>query len=648
MDRRHLELASGPPLGFALWALVDAVAIAVAVSLPHEGLGVRALHQLFGFAQTLSMGLLLGAVVLAGAVVARGRWPMVVAYALAAILVMHAVLGPDLERQAEIVAEGRWTRVLLPLYVALCGAAIPAAHVVGAVFGARWPRLALLVALAGLGGMITNQLVLRDDYPAVHAAIGWTSATLAGAALARRALRGCQALGRRARVALVVGATAALLVALYPPPNGVRRELFRQPGATAAWLLAATLWSTPSIEAVAPADPWLGDRSGLPDLPPSDAPRAAAPVMVLVTIDAVRADVIDDAANAARWPTLTAMRNSGAYFPRAVSPGSQTSVSLSAVFSGRYYSMQRWAPFGSGAARFLYAAEDPAPRFPELLRDAGVTTVSFPSLQFLAQAFGVVRGFQEETTIAVGRRHAPGREVIDPLLARLERVGAEPFFAFVHLTEPHSPYDRGGTEGSTRDRYLAEIGVADAQVARVARVLEQRFRGRGYLVVTADHGEAFGEHGTTHHTKTLYDELLRVPLLVRGPGVRPRRIERPVGLVDLGPTVLDIFRRPIPASYLGQSLLPLLAGGDGAELTRPLVAEGRMRRAWLRGDRKVIEDLRRTTVEAYDLGRDPGELADVFDRERARFEPDLAMLRAFFGAHAVAARDPSYSAPYKP
>ncbi|MEJ7730682.1 MAG: sulfatase-like hydrolase/transferase [Polyangiaceae bacterium] len=310
--------------------------------------------------------------------------------------------------------------------------------------------------------------------------------------------------------------------------------------------------------------------------------------------------------------------------------------------------MQRWAPFGSGAARFLYAAEDPAPRFPELLRDAGVTTVSFPSLQFLAQSFGVVRGFQEETMIAVGRRHAPGREVVDPLLARLEKVGAEPFFAFVHLTEPHSPYDRGGTEGSPRDRYLAEIGVADAQVARVSRLLEQRFRGRGYLLVTSDHGEAFGEHGTTHHTKTLYDELLRVPLLVRGPGVRARRIERPVGLIDLGPTVLDIFRRPIPASYLGQSLLPLLAGDDGAELTRPLLAEGRLRRALITGDRKVIEDLRRTTVEAYDLARDPGELVDLFDRERARFEPDLAMLRAFFGAHGVAARDPGYSAPYKP
>lgn len=648
MDRRNLELASGPPLGFALWALVDAVAIAVAVSLPREGLALRATHHAFAIAQTLGMGLVLGALVLAGATLARRRWPMVAAYALAAGLVMRAVLGQDLARQAEVVADGRLSAVLTPLYVVLCGLAIPAAHVVGALVAARWPRIALLLVLAGLGGMVTNQLVLRDDYPAVHAAIGWVSATLAGAALAPRVLGWVARLGRRGRAVLAGVGALAVAVALYPPSNPVRRELFRQPGAAGAWLLAATVWSSPSTTAVAPAHPWLAPRGGLPEVPPSAAPRANAPVVVLLTVDAVRADVIEDAENARRWPTLTSMKAQGAYFTNAISPGAQTAVSLTALFSGRYYSTLRWELFGKGPARFLYAAADPSPRFPELLRDAGVTTASFPSLQFLAQAFGVARGFQEETMVTEGRRHATGREAIDPLVARLERVGDEPFFAFAHITEPHAPYDRGGTEGSMHDRYLAEIGVADAQIARVAKLLEQRFRGRGYLLVTSDHGEAFGEHDTTLHTKTLYQELLRVPLLVRGPGVRARRIPRPVGLIDLGPTVLDIFRRPTPASYLGQSLLPLLTGGNGAELTRPLLAEGRLRRAYFAGDLKVIEDLRRTTVEAYDLAKDPGELDDRFDRERARFEPDLAWMRAFFATHGLAAQDPSYSTPYKP
>ncbi|MEJ7730683.1 MAG: hypothetical protein WKG00_15880 [Polyangiaceae bacterium] len=269
MDRRHLEIASGPGLGFALWALVDAVAIAASVSLPAEGFGLRALHHLFASGQTLALGLVLGAVLLAGAAVARGRWPMVVAYALGTMGVMHAMLGPDLERQAEIIADGQWSWALRPLYVVLCGLAIPAAHVLGTVVGERWPRLALLLALAGLGGMVTNQLVLRDDYPAVHAAIGWASATLAGAAVAGRVVRRVERLGRRSRLAFGAAALAELLLALYPPPNGVRRELFRQPGAASAWLLAAAFWSPPSIRAAAPADP------GSPIAPPCRTCRRA-------------------------------------------------------------------------------------------------------------------------------------------------------------------------------------------------------------------------------------------------------------------------------------------------------------------------------------------------------------------------------------
>src|SRR5690606_28869099 len=135
-------------------------------------------------------------------------------------------------------------------------------------------------------------------------------------------------------------------------------------------------------------------------------------------------------------------------------------------------------------------------------------------------------------------------------------------------------------------------------------------------IVSSDHGEAFGEHDTWEHTKTLYDEMIRVPLLVRGPGVVPRVIDEPVTLLDLGPTVLDVFRTPIPAAWAGQSLVPLLAGATGreAELERPILAEGRRRRAIVMPDgMKVIVDLRRKLVEAYDLAADPGELDDVWD-----------------------------------
>jgi arylsulfatase A-like enzyme len=276
----------------------------------------------------------------------------------------------------------------------------------------------------------------------------------------------------------------------------------------------------------------------------------------------------------------------------------------------------------------------------------GVSTLTSVSINFLADDFGVVRGFGEQKIVCVGRSHAAGKAVIDPLVERLKRAGPEPLFLYAHLTEPHAPYDRGKSRGTERERYLAEIAVADAQVARVWTVLRQRFADRGVLIVSADHGEAFGEHATFQHTKTLYEELVRVPLLVRGPGVIPRAIDERVSLVDLGPTILDLFGVATPAAFEGQSLVPLLLGRT-ISLERPLILEGRLRRAmYAPGDLKVIEDDRRKTVEVYDLARDPGELTNLFDRDPARSDPAVAALRAFFAAHK--AKRAGYRPVYKP
>jgi arylsulfatase A-like enzyme len=249
--------------------------------------------------------------------------------------------------------------------------------------------------------------------------------------------------------------------------------------------------------------------------------------------------------------------------------------------------------------------------------------------------------------IPEGRRHAFARQMIDPVLERLRRAKAgEPLFVYTHLMEPHAPYDRGRHDGTEWEKYLSEIAVADMQIQRVLRLLEQRFGDRWLLFVSADHGEAFGEHETFQHTKTLYEELLRVPLLVRGPHVARRTIAEHVGLIDLGPTILDLFGAVTPGPFEGQSLVPLLAGRD-VVLDRPLLAEGRLRRALYTPDGlKVIEDTRRETVEVYDLLQDPGETRNLFDEAPARADPALATLETFFDVHAL--KKPGYRPPYKP
>ena len=298
----------------------------------------------------------------------------------------------------------------------------------------------------------------------------------------------------------------------------------------------------------------------------------------MVTIDAVRADAVADPANDALFPTLSDLKKTGVYFTHVMAPASQTALSLSTVFTGRYFSELSWVDYGVGRTRHLYPADDPSPRFPRILADHGVPTVNFASLVFLGNARGVARGFSEETVVVQSWNHARAHELVEPLMKRLQQAGPGPLFAYTHLMEPHEPYDRGRKDGTPHERYLSEIAVADSQLGRLLRYLRTHFSRRWVLIVSADHGEAFGEHDTITHGKTLYEELLHVPLFVASPELRPRRVDTPVGLVDLGPTLLDLFGLDTPPTFQGQSFAPLLVGRPVA-FTRPLFAEGRLRRS---------------------------------------------------------------------
>ena len=645
-----VRAAAGLMAATVVLTLASAIAIIATVPWPVGGISVRLAHHAFDAAQSLALGMIVAALVGSWLRFARAPlWIALVVYAALASVVMYITLGQDLTRQALVVWNGRLHGVIFVVFVILCGLAIPTAHLLGTFFSRyRWLRFVPIVL--ALGGVVVHHTILRDDYPALHGAIAWTAATLGGAAIAPSAERWARACFARrgGRIALAVAACAALIGLVLPPSNRVRAELFRQPGAVTAWILARVIWSPPPLsrEIPPPASPWFSDRSALPPVPPTERRMLGEhPVVVLVTIDALRGDVVTDPAHEKRIPHLTQLKRRGAYFPRATSPGSQTAVSLSSTFASRYFSQLYWGMHGVGNSRFAYPAGDNTPRFPEILAERGVTTATFCSINFLAGDFGVTRGFTEQRIIADGRNHAIGKYVVDPALERLARVRAdESFFLYFHLTEPHAPYDRGAdTTGSDFNRYLSEVTLADTEIGRVVRLLSQKFRNRWLLIVSADHGEAFGEHGTTFHTKTLYEELVRVPLVFRGAGVAARRIEQHVGLMDVGPTILDIFGVDVPPGAMGQSLVPLLRGGD-VVLDRPLLAEGRLRRVLYHGDLKVIEDDRRKTVEVFDLRADPGELTNLFDVDPERTEPAVAALRAFFRAHAL----PGYTPPFKP
>jgi len=653
----------GTWLGFALVALTNAVFIAILLPRPATGIGIRLQHYVFDACGILGVGLaaaiLIGVAVMLverGTLSARWRWigrvAGFVAYALLTAVIMLNLVGYELDRTALSRFGGRFHDPLVALGTVLLSISIPTALLVG-WWSTRRRSLGFAALLVGLAAMVTNHLVLRDDYAGFHGALAWLAATFVAMPLASWVEMAASKMRERTRrTILVVALVAGLFGLLVPPSVTVRAELFREPAAISAWIMATAIWQLPgaphaALPPEAAASPYFRARDEVAPVPPTRPPllEGRAPLVVLVTIDATRADIFDKAKDEAFFPTLAKLRREGAYFTRATSAGSQTAIALSALFSGRYFSQLEWHDHGEGPVRFLYPATDTSPRFPEILSGRGVKTVSYRSITFLSNEYGVTRGFTEETVVVKGRDHAKAEQIINPLLERLEKAGDEPMFVYAHLTEPHSPYDRGGKQGPATQRYLREVRVADEYIGQLLKLLKERFAGRAYLFVSSDHGEAFGEHGMTKHTKTLYEELLRVPLIVYGPGITARRIEEHVTIVDLGPTILDIFGVDTPASFMGQSLVPLLAGRD-VHLERPILAEGRLRRVLYWGDLKVIDDPRRKVVEVFDLQHDPRELRNRFDTDRARALPALAALRRFFEVHTL--RKDGYEAPYKP
>ena len=647
---RALRLAAALLGGAALLALTDAGGIAITLPRPAAGAGLRVAHYLFDAAETLGIGALAGAA--AGAFVRFVRVPgwahVGIAIAVTASL-LEVAIGENLTRVSSLVLNGRFETALFIGFRILLAVAVPGAYLL-----ARWATklrfLRLLPLPLALAAMAGNYLPQPDEYRGIHGVVAWGAAMVGGAAIAPFLAQWGGALWRRerGRAALAALALFAACGALVPPPNAVRFELFRLPCAVAPWVLATALWRAPRLHSPTPPpdSPWFRDRAGLPPSPPSPRLLPEDAVVVLITIDGLRADAVEGPANDALFPTLTRLEHEGVRFTHASAAASQTPLSLAAIFSGRTFSELLWTDHGQGNTRFLYPADDTSARFPELLSAHGVPTANFASLVFLTNEFGVVRGFEEQTVTVSGIYRATAKDLIDSLIERLETADPGPLFLYTHLMEPHAPYDFGPKQGTERERYLFAAGVADAEIRRVLAVLDARFGNRWALFVSADHGEAFGEHATFGHAKTLYEELLHVPLLVRGPMFPPRTIATPVGLVDLGPTILDLFGLPTPATFLGQSLVPILAGGS-TTLTRPLIAEGRLRRSLTMPDGlKVIEDLRRKLVEVYDLPTDPGETRNLFDEQPARADAALSALRAFFAVHTRGGEN--YVPPYKP
>jgi arylsulfatase A-like enzyme len=395
--------------------------------------------------------------------------------------------------------------------------------------------------------------------------------------------------------------------------------------------------------------------------------------LVLVSLDTVRRDHLSLYGYARQTsPHLDALAPGAVVFDEAFAQHVNTHPSHASMFTGLYpnvhgsiYNGMRLPP---GPATLA-----------ELLADAGFRTAAFVSGATLVAQTGLDRGFEVYDDDLRGARRA-GRDTVRLARAWLEARGpGERSFLFVHLFDAHGPYtpeqevfhsaqpgqrleripayqrvrDAAGEVvldlNDYVDRYDAMIRYCDEQLGELLEAVDLE---RSVVVVLADHGETLGEryHVLDHGGQTT-DEQTRIPLVIRAPGLSPRRVDGLVETVDLLPTLLELLGLPAPLDVQGHSLLPLLEGReDGKQEVFSSAVAVSARHADRGYDLELggqIHALRTArwklvryplvggeALELFDLERDPGETTDLADAEPAVRDEKLAHLRTWMARGA--------------
>ncbi len=362
--------------------------------------------------------------------------------------------------------------------------------------------------------------------------------------------------------------------------------------------------------------------------------RVAGPI-VLVSIDTLRADRLPAYGyDGVATPAIDRLAADGVLFERAYSHSPQTLPAHVSLFTGRL-------PFEHGVRDNLGFAVGPEqPLLPELLAPLGYRSAAFVSSYVLRKEVGLARGFAHyDDRLPAAAPDAPsvsvqrdGGDSLDAAERWLDGLGGADarLFLFLHLYEPHTPYAPPARFAHYAP-YDGEIAYADEIVGRLLDGLRARdLYDEALIVLLSDHGEGLGDHGEDEHGIFLYDEAIRVPLVVKLPAGRGagRRVSVPVQHIDLLPTLLDLAGAPLPNGLQGRSLQPLLAGHADGWPRRRIYAEAlhpRYHFGWselyaLTTDRQRY--IQAPREELYDLVADPGERENIAP-QRARTVREL-------------------------
>jgi len=489
----------------------------------------------------------------------------------------------------------------------------------GALAGARARVPVAGLAALALAALLINRAVLPRLYGWFHATLSVATFVLAIAA-ARLAMAGRAAPplagggGRRWRFAaaalLTVAATGYSLWGLRGSQI-LRFAAFERTALAGLVLRGLPLALAPRT--IAAAERHASEQE-LPPLP--EGPRRPDADVVVITIDALRADHLGAYGYARKTtPHIDALAAGATRFERAYSQAPHTSFSIASMLTGKYFpTLARLAP---GEIHTPIAA---------VLRNYGWRTAAFypPSVFYVDAPKLKAYADTHFSFEYVKFEYLDAERRVDQIEAYFDTVKPKKAYVWVHFFEPHEPYEAHADfpfGAADIDRYDSEIAYVDRAVGRLVDYL-RRNRPGAIIVVAADHGEEFDEHGGRYHGSALYDEQLHIPLIVAVPGVPPHRITGPVQLIDVTPTVLNLLDIPVPARMRGTDLGPWLATPPAdPDRLPPAFAEVEDKRMVVWRKEKLICDLNWGFCAYHDLAVDPGEHHNAADErpDRAAF-----------------------------
>lgn len=362
--------------------------------------------------------------------------------------------------------------------------------------------------------------------------------------------------------------------------------------------------------------------------------------VILISVDTLRADRLGCYQSERRLtPHIDAFAESGTLFAAVSSLVPLTLPSHVALFTSTYpfvnHVQENGVPLGASAITLT-----------TVLKNSGYRTAAFVGAFVLDRRFGLNRGFDvydspfdlhKKTVTDVGDLKRPGSQVTGAAMRWLERNSNTPFFLFLHLYDLHTPYSlpQGVRLRSGEAGYDAELAYVDRVLGEFFTFLEaNELLKRSLIVFTSDHGEGLGDHDESTHGYFVYQSTIHVPLLIHWPETTKRiaqnRVDEPASLLDVAPTILDALELPRLKEMQGRSLITSKAAEP--VYSESLYARKHFGCAALRSVRmERYKYIDAPKPELYDLSTDPGELHNVYDRQRstaAALREQIAAIRA--------------------